>query len=219
MFLRVNIGCGKTPTKGWINFDNSMSLRLLNFPFLVILLKNLKLINRSQQEFIRFASEHQIEYGDATKGLNLQAETIEVIYSSHMFEHLDKSEAEIFLNESYRVLRPGGIIRIIVPDIKKLILSYNQTEDADDFIESTYLCVMRPRSFVKLLFFVLVGARNHQWMYDGKSLSKLLLNFGFINVEVQPPGQTKIIDSDQLDLWERASESVCVEAMKPTIQG
>ena len=217
MVIRVNIGCGRTPTQGWLNLDNSMSLRLLHYHFFILILQKLNLINRSQLEFIQFARENKIVYGDATKGLKLQGETVDVIYSSHMFEHLDKIDASIFLVESFRVLRPGGIIRIVVPDIKKFISIYNETEDADDFIEATYLCVPRPRSFKDLISFFLVGARHHQWMYDGRSLSKILMKFGFINSVILSPGQTKIMDYGLLDLWERSTESIFVEAMKPDL--
>ena len=34
MTVRINIGCGKTPTNGWINFDNSPAIKLANSPFL-----------------------------------------------------------------------------------------------------------------------------------------------------------------------------------------
>lgn len=53
------------------------------------------------------------------------------------------------------------------------------------------------------------------WMYDGKSLTKLLGKLGFVEVEVMPAGQTKISAHEPLDLQERVSESVYVEAEKP----
>ena len=53
-------------------------------------------------------------------------------------------------------------------------------------------------------------------MYDGKSLRELLLKYGFIKAEVMPVGQTNIHDHKPLDLKERDSESVYVEAEKPS---
>jgi hypothetical protein len=52
-------------------------------------------------------------------------------------------------------------------------------------------------------------------MYDGDSLSMLLQAHGFIKAEAMPAGQTKIIAHEPLDLKERASESIYVEAEKP----
>ena len=197
-----------------MNFDNSLSLRLARVPFLPEFLVKLKLLESSQYQFIRFARENDIAYGDATKGLPLQDETVDVLYSSHMLEHLDRNEASMFLKKAFRVLRPGGVIRIAVPDLKKQVKKYNEEGDADAFIESTHLCVPRPRSLAQKLRLLLVGPRNHQWMYDGNSLSRLLQKHGFIKAEVMPVGKTRIQDYEPLNLHERASESVYVEAEK-----
>jgi|SRR5208283_2913505 len=215
MKLRINIGCGQTPTQGWRNFDNSLSLRLSKVPVLPNILRKLGFLENSQYQFIRFARENNIEYGDATKGLPIQNASVDVIYSSHMLEHLDRNEAARFLNESFRLLRSGGIIRIAVPDIKKQVDQYNETGDTNVFIEATHLCEFRPRSLVQRLRLLLVGTRHHQWMYDGRSLSSLLQKHGFTKTEVMSAGQTKIDDYQPLDLQERVSESVYVEAEKP----
>jgi len=197
-----------------MNFDNSLSLRLARVPFLPEFLVKLKLLESSQYQFIRFARENDIAYGDATKGLPLQDETVDVLYSSHMLEHLDRNEASMFLKEAFRVLRPGGVIRIAVPDLKKQVKKYNEEGDADAFIEATHLCVPRPRSLAQKLRLLLVGPRNHQWMYAGNSLSRLVQKHGFIKAEVMPVGKTRIQDYEPLNLHERASESVYVEAEK-----
>jgi predicted SAM-dependent methyltransferase len=164
---------------------------------------------------VRFARENFIDYGDATKGLPLKQGSCEVVYSSHMLEHLDRNGADKFLKEAYRVLCPNGIIRIAVPDIKEQIAQYLESGDADNFVESTNMCVPRPTSLAQKLRFILVGPRHHQWMYDGNSLSRMLQKHGFIDVAIMPVGKTKIINSDRLDLQERSSESVYVEAKKP----
>lgn len=214
--IQINIGCGQTPTKGWRNFDNSLSLRLSKIPILPEVLYKLRFIKPSQYNFIRFARENDIEYGDAAKGLPIPDESCEVIYSSHMIEHLDRHEASQFLNEAFRVLRPGGIIRIVAPDIKKQVEKYNESGNSDTFIEATHLCVTRPRTLSNRLRLLLVGTRHHQWMYDGNSLSRLLHNHGFVKAEIMSAGQTKIHNPQALDLNERASESVYVEAEKPS---
>lgn len=212
---RINIGCGKTPTKGWKNFDNSFSLRLSTIPLLPRVLNVIGFINEAQSEFVKFASENHIDYGDATKGLPLKDESCEVVYSSHMLEHLDRKGADSFLKEAYRLLCPNGLIRIAVPDIKKKIEQYNECGDADAFIESTHMCVSRPTSLAQKIRFLLVGTRHHQWMYDGYSLSRLLEKNGFVEAKIVPFGNTNIPEPGSLDLYERSSESVYVEAKKP----
>lgn len=52
-------------------------------------------------------------------------------------------------------------------------------------------------------------------MYDGPSLCRLLREVGFVNLQVMPPMQTKIVDAGPLNLQEQVHESVYVEAENP----
>ena len=114
------------------------------------------------------------------------------------------------LKEARRVLRPGGIIRLAVPDIHKHVQRYIESEDADAFIVDTHLCRPRPRTIVQRLRILLVGTRHHQWMYDGVSLCRLLLANGFVRVGIMQPGETKVQSPGPLDLHERFSRKrVC----------
>lgn len=213
--MRINVGCGHTATPSWMNFDNSLALRLAKIPLLPELLKAFRLIDTPQYQFILFAQSNQVKYGDATKRLLVADASVEVLYSSHMFEHLDRTEASSFLKEARRVLKPGGIIRLAVPDIERQVHEYLKHGDADAFIEGTYLAQPQPRTFLQRVRLLIVGARHHQWMYDGKSLCCLLSSHGFINAVVVSAGATKIANPAPLDLFERLSESVYVEAENP----
>lgn len=214
--MRVNLGCGQTPTRGWVNFDNSFSVRLARAPrVLVRCLANLRVLGRQQIDFIDFARLHGVEFGDATRGLTLADGAVEVLYTSHMLEHLDRDKASIFLQEAMRLLCKGGVLRIAVPDIRKQVDAYLASGDADAFIDGSRLCVPMPRGFFGKVRAVVVGARHHQWMYDGSSLSKLLEGHGFVDVAVVRPGETRIKNPGELNLHERVAESVYVEATKP----
>jgi SAM-dependent methyltransferase len=48
----------------------------------------------------------------------------DVCYSSHVLEHLKPLEADSFLLECWRILRPGGIVRIVVPDLEGIVRIY-----------------------------------------------------------------------------------------------
>ena len=54
-------------------------------------------------------------------------EEIDIVYSSHFFEHIDNATGINLINESYRVLKKGGVIRILVPDFFKIYESIKQT--------------------------------------------------------------------------------------------
>lgn len=213
--LRVNVGCGRSPTEGWLNFDNSPSLRLAKIPLLPMLMRKTGLLDAQQQEFIRFAAENGIRYGDATRRFPLASGSVDALYSSHMMEHLDRNAAAKFLQEAARVLRPGGIIRIVVPDLKKLVDRYSAMGDADEFMESTLLYSPDPRTLAQRIRLLYSGLRNHRWMYDGPSLTRLLRAHGFKSVAIVGPGETRIPDPGELDLAEREEESVYAEAERP----
>ncbi len=211
--MRINIGCGQTPTEGWRNFDNSLSLRLSKIPLLPYLLFKAGLLESSQYRFIEYARANRIEYADAAKGLPLPDGSVEVLYSSHMLEHLDQTGAELFLKEARRVLASGGIIRIVVPDLRKLVRQYLDSGDANAFLSSS--CLPRPqaKTIAQRLMVLMVGTRHHQWMYDGESLCRILLVHGFSDPGILQPGKTRIESPGSLDLKERISESVYVEAV------
>ncbi len=89
----INIGCGDTYHKDWVNID----------------------LNSSEPDVIS---------SDLTKGLPFKSNSIDVCYSSHVLEHLSKSEALSFLKEQKRILKPNGIIRIVVPNLEVICTNY-----------------------------------------------------------------------------------------------
>ena len=50
MTIKVNFGCGMTPTDGWVNYDNSFAIKLANSSFLYLLAKSLRLLTLEQIE-------------------------------------------------------------------------------------------------------------------------------------------------------------------------
>jgi hypothetical protein len=68
---RINIGCGETPTRGWLNFDNSASLKLSSYPMLSRILRKVKLVNDSQWERITFCRENTIVWANAAEKIPL----------------------------------------------------------------------------------------------------------------------------------------------------
>jgi hypothetical protein len=133
-----------------------------------------------------------------------------------MFEHLDRSQARAFIAEARRVLKPGGRLRLAVPDLERLASAYLADGDADTFVERLLLATDPPTSAADAVRQVVIGPRNHRWMYDGRSLCALLSDQGFSDVRVVPPGVTHIDRPEPLNLFERADESVYVEATRPT---
>jgi len=213
--MRVNVGCGQTPTVGWLNYDNSISLLLARIPGLSALLSQTGVLGDQQRRFIEFARSCRIRYANAVRHIPLASGSVEVLYSSHMIEHLDRTEVVSFLTEARRVLSSGGVIRIACPDLRRKAEAYLTSGDADAFVESLHICRPRPRTLVRRLCFLLVGPRHHQWMYNGESLCRLLLSVGFTDVSIVSAGRSRLPDLGSLDLKERVEESIYVEAVAP----
>lgn len=62
---------------------------------------------------------------DIIKGIPFPDQSFDVVYHSHLLEHLPKPAARNFLKECYRVLRPKGILRIAVPDLEAIVNNYS----------------------------------------------------------------------------------------------
>lgn len=212
--FRVNVGCGSVPTPGWINYDNSISVRLAAIPLLAAIMRRLGGLSESQQHFIEIVRQQGIRYANAVRHIPLADGSVDALYTCHMLEHLDRREADSFLKEARRVLCPSGIIRVVVPDLRHQVTVYLSNNDADAFIENTCLTVNRPTGMLERVRRLIVGERNHLWMYDGESLCRLLLKAGFCNPQILKPGETLIPNPGELNLSERAEESVYVEAFR-----
>ena len=63
---------------------------------------------------------------DLRQGVPFPDRKFDVVYHSHLLEHFPKADALPFLRECYRVLKPGGIIRIAVPDLERIAKLYLQ---------------------------------------------------------------------------------------------
>ncbi len=57
-------------------------------------------------------------------GIPYDDDSFDVVYHSHVLEHFPKNKALPFISECYRVLKPGGIIRIAIPDLEQIIRCY-----------------------------------------------------------------------------------------------
>ncbi len=212
---RINIGCGKAPTVGWLNYDNSPAIWMARSPMLVRLLRVLGFLDKGNLSYIAFCHEHGIMYANATRRIPHPDGSVGAIYSSHMIEHLDRVEARMFLQECRRVLASGGILRLAAPDLLPLARSYVSGEySADGFLTACVLELDKPRGFAARMRHAIFAGREHHWMYDGKSLAALMSDNGFIDIRVLDVGQTTISDPGSLDLREREEESVYVEGRR-----
>jgi len=72
----------------------------------------------------RCPAEPSVMAIDLRRGIPFPDDSFDFVYHSHLLEHFSKSEAGPFLRECLRVLRCGGVIRVVVPDLEQIARSY-----------------------------------------------------------------------------------------------
>lgn len=217
MSLRINIGCGETFTPGWSNYDLWAPMPFSERPCFALLgrlQKAVGFMSKFRREYWAFCEKNGIRYANSIQRIPVADGAAEVVYASHMLEHLDRNERLLFLREAQRVLQPGGILRLAVPDLHYHISNYNRSGDADEFVEGILMSCDRIRGWRGHLQHIVFGQNAHRWMYNGASLCRLLEQVGFRDARVWPAGETGIPNPGPLNLRERSPESVFVEARK-----
>jgi len=90
-------------------------------------LLNLGCGKRFHKDWINIDIQSQSEYviaHDLKKGIPYNDNEFDMVYHSHVLEHIPKNEAYNFLQECVRVLKPGGVLRIAIPDLEKITRKY-----------------------------------------------------------------------------------------------
>jgi predicted SAM-dependent methyltransferase len=95
--------------------------------------------------------------------------SVDFIYACHILEHFKRKEVEDVLKEWFRVLKPGGVLRLSVPGFEEIVAIYQRYGD------------------LKLVLGPLVGGQTylynfHYMVFDFNLLSELLKKAGFKNV-------------------------------------
>lgn len=205
----LNLGCGTAAIFGdgcWINIDNSPNARLSKYPWLKWALWKAGVLSDSHYNT---KWDRSVVIADLSKKLRYPDSSVDYVYSSHCLEHLSQSDARSLMGEIYRVLKPGGIVRIVVPD-----LEYG----ARRYIEAIQANPSDPEAAPKLLTWLELSKEDgsrvpHLWMYDAPSLGKLLAGTGFVNVMPCEYRKGRLRDCETLD--SRPVASVHVEGEKP----
>jgi predicted SAM-dependent methyltransferase len=124
-------------------------------------------------------------------GLPFAASSARYVFVSHLLEHLfHPADVRPFLAELFRVLAPGGIVRIVVPDIEQCIEAY-QKRDRTFFESRRETWTWWPQNATPLEdFLAYAGAgpepahlfEAHKYGYDFETLARVLAAAGFSDV-------------------------------------
>ena len=177
MALYVQYGCGLSGPSGWINFDASPTLRLQRLPLVG------RLFCASGVVFPK-----DIRYGDIVSGLPIADCVADGVYASHVLEHLSLADCRTALRNTLRLLRPGGIFRLVIPELEGRARRYleklrkGDTEASSWFMRATGLGAEHRKRGPVALARAVFGGSAHLWMWDEKSMTAVLCEAGFVDV-------------------------------------
>jgi predicted SAM-dependent methyltransferase len=132
------------------------------------------------------------------------------VFCEHVLEHFDHSQGAHLMQQAWRVLRPGGCLRIVVPDGERIMRMYFETPRA--FPEWRLVDTGCAMEAVNGYF---RQGYEHQLMYDWCLLADQLFRVGFVQIEKVSFGQGKLSRPVLLDDQKYQTESLYVEALKP----
>jgi predicted SAM-dependent methyltransferase len=218
--VRLNMGCGAVRPEGWVNIDSSLNAHLQKIPLLRSITR--KLFGTVQYD------NHNVVYMNLNKRWSAYKDnSVDVVYASHFFEHLSLSSADLFLKESFRCLKPGGVIRLVVPDIYKLAKNYiEEYESGVDNPAEFFMWAFNMHregqygssiNFFKKQVYEQQGyPHQHKYMYDEKSLGKKMAEAGFTDILSLEYGISNYLpEIKDVEGKAEAHRSVYMEAKKP----
>jgi len=122
-------------------------------------------------------------YLDATKRYPFPDGSFQYVFSEHLIEHVPWEAGVAMLKESYRVLAPGGKVRVVTPNLTKFVqlLTGSADADAQRFMAAKLRLHGWPESPVTgaYIFNRQVRDWGHQFLYDSATLRKSLELAGF----------------------------------------
>lgn len=179
--LKINVGHGPFRHEGWLNVDCHLS--------------------RKKTDIVC----------DLRRRWPLPAGSAQYIFSEHVFEHFGyPDEIGHVMNECYRILKPGGVLRVIVPDAERYLRAYANNDK--DFVR---LIGGESVSGMSLVNTMMRESGFHRYAYDFFELEQVLKRAGFDSVSrsslkaSRHPELNLDLDDGQRDLI-----SLYVEAVK-----
>jgi SAM-dependent methyltransferase len=224
---KINLGCGPVGKNDWLNIDWGVLAFLHTSPLFLKLLTMFRLLPAEYN--VKWPGN--LKLYDCRKKLPFEDSSVDYIYTSHFLEHLKRFEAEKILKECWRVLKDGGILRVVVPDLGIILKKYAE-KDKQFFIDAFYrdnrevaknltladllsgvfypeANKLRPTRFKKIAALFI---RPHLWMYDSDSLTQLLRSAGFKTIEKKKYREGNVPDLEVLDVFPETS--IYLEARK-----
>lgn len=146
-------------------------------------------------------------FWDLRKGIPFPNESVSKIYSSHFFEHLSFREGQQFLDECRRVLVPGGVFSVCVPNARLYLEAYVKSIPLEGGPYFGYKPAYNNTTRIDYVNYTAFMDGHHKYMFDEENLLHILNAKGFKNVRARS-------FDPELDIHSRDFESIYAEAEK-----
>ncbi|HUG10155.1 MAG TPA: methyltransferase domain-containing protein [Opitutaceae bacterium] len=154
--LKIQLGCGARPLQGWVNCDYCR--------------------NRFSQPDLCFDLRNRFPFADGSAA---------IVHSEHVLEHIAyPGDSLHVLAESMRVLEPGGVLSIGVPDPGWVLPAYVNGSECGYFewFQKSSGAPAPMRTRMEAVNYLFRQGGEHQFIYDEETLAALLARAGFVNV-------------------------------------
>jgi predicted SAM-dependent methyltransferase len=169
-------------------------------------------------ELYRVDGQYYFAELDICAPLPLESGCVDWVYAEHLIEHVSLTEGIAWLAEVRRILRPGGLLRLSTPDLRRYARAY--VEGGDFMVRHrrrmrAAMPIAPPMpergAFMFNQMFYLYG---HRWIYDAEELEYALTGAGFAAADIRRCGYRDGARADVSDLDQkvRDDESIYVEA-------
>lgn len=172
---RVNVGCGPHYVDGWLNLD-------------VVRLEDV------QPDLVLESAEAPLPFED---------DSVDMLYAGHVLEHIPWVDVPRAITEWVRVLKPGGRLGIVGPDVMRAIERYR------DGLESLWLVEATLEDDKTFMHSESWDGARHQWNCYEARVVKLLQYLGLDDItilDMARPETTRDWPVAAYNLWQFALE-------------
>jgi predicted SAM-dependent methyltransferase len=204
--IYLQYGAGYAGPTSWVNYDAHPMIILEKIPFVKSIVKKRG----------KFAFAKNIKYGNIVKGFKAYENRCEAVYCSHVLEHLTFEEFQIAIQNTHKLLKKGGIFRLVMPDLEDMCKQYlehkNDPNRAINFVRNSGLGYEKKglRHRVKQM----VMYSSHLWLWDYQSTEKILKEIGFKTVRRCEYHDSKLKAFEEVENIDRFRNAIAIEAVK-----
>jgi SAM-dependent methyltransferase len=190
----IQFGCGVCAPPTWRNFDAGPAFWMEKYlPFL-----KPALVRRGFPDY-----PANIEFGDVISGLPVAEGSAQAVYCSHVLEHLALNEFRRTLANVFRYLKPGGVFRLVVPDLEYAAITFMRDAHLGEESKSR-----GTGDKVRALF----GRSQHLTMWDYKGMAAELAQAGFVRIrraQYDDADDARFKDVEDRGRWENCLGVEC----------